>query len=306
MKLHPSGFHPKNQHRGNYPFEQLAETNPTLRKFLVPKSKGIGVTLDFSNTEAVRCLNQSILQHFYGIIDWRIPPGYLCPAVPGRIDYLHHLKDLITPLNSQKVVMLDIGTGANGIYALLAASHFDWSGIAVDVNPGALKNVKSILSANPTIESNIELRLQTEGTQILSGVIEPQDRISVTICNPPFYDSETASNLAHQKRHQTHQKRSLPSDPLIRSMQGRSPELIYPGGEVEFVKKLIRESSGFRKQISWFTTLLSKASSLNLLESELTKANVSEIRIIPMKHGNKTTRILAWRYEGVAASIKND
>ncbi|WP_237578206.1 RlmF-related methyltransferase, partial [Klebsiella pneumoniae] len=40
-------------------------------------------------------LNKALLAHFYAVKHWDIPDGFLCPPVPGRADYIHHLADLL-------------------------------------------------------------------------------------------------------------------------------------------------------------------------------------------------------------------
>src|SRR5690606_3384903 len=88
-------------------------------------------TLDFADPRAVTLLNQALLQQ-YGIREWAIPTGYLCPPVPGRADYIHGLADLLgeshdgnIPTGDQ-LVGLDIGTGANLIYPLLGRVEYQW------------------------------------------------------------------------------------------------------------------------------------------------------------------------------------
>lgn len=294
-----NGFHAENLHREPYAFEALVASNPPLRKHLRQKENNRGVLVDFSDPEAVLCLNQSLLKHYYGIEGWTLPPNYLCPGVPGRVDYLHHLNDLIKlpRTNSGVPKMLDIGTGANGIYALLAAAHFKWKVIATDCNASSLENLNHILEQNLELRNQIELRHQEDPQQILHGVLNKQDKITVTACNPPFYPSTEVANQAHLEKHHTHLKRKIGSHEHQRTMSGIDQELVYPGGEVAFVTKLIRESVDFKSNIHWFTSLLSKETSLGQLQPELDMAKPQQQRVIPMQHGNKVTRILCWSFE---------
>jgi hypothetical protein len=43
----------------------------------------------------VKALNLALLALQYGVRGWDIPEGYLCPPIPGRADYVHHLADLL-------------------------------------------------------------------------------------------------------------------------------------------------------------------------------------------------------------------
>ena len=76
-------FHPRNKHQGHYNLSALANANPALKPLIIP-GKGGDRTLDFSNPQAVRELNRALLAADYGVRDWDIPPGYLCPPIPGR------------------------------------------------------------------------------------------------------------------------------------------------------------------------------------------------------------------------------
>ena len=42
---------------------------------------------------AVKALNRALLAVDYNIAGWDIPDGYLCPPIPGRVDYLRGLKE---------------------------------------------------------------------------------------------------------------------------------------------------------------------------------------------------------------------
>ena len=48
-------------------------------------------------------LNRALLKADYGIDFWDIPPNYLCPPIPGRVDYIHHLADLLARSNNNEI-----------------------------------------------------------------------------------------------------------------------------------------------------------------------------------------------------------
>ena len=83
-------LHPKNAHRFGYDFEQLTEKFPDLKQFVFTNEFGTQ-TIDFANPKAVKALNKSLLIGFYGIQYWDIPQNFLCPPIPSRVDYIHHL-----------------------------------------------------------------------------------------------------------------------------------------------------------------------------------------------------------------------
>src|SRR2546426_285023 len=93
-----AGLHPRNPHRARYDFAELCRSSPALAPFVGHNNYG-GESIDFANPAAVKALNQALLKKFYGVAQWDIPAGYLCPPIPGRADYLHHVADLLAADN---------------------------------------------------------------------------------------------------------------------------------------------------------------------------------------------------------------
>lgn len=93
-----SGLHPRNRHRSRYDFDALSVSCPELIPFLAPTAYG-DISIDFADPLAVKMLNKALLKHFYGIEYWDIPADFLCPPIPGRADYVHHLADLLASCN---------------------------------------------------------------------------------------------------------------------------------------------------------------------------------------------------------------
>ena len=139
-KEHPKvkpGLHPRNRHLSRYDFRELVGTFPELTPF-VRLNEYQDESIDFSNPNAVMMLNKALLKHYYNIDHWDLPPGYLCPPVPGRADYIHHIADLLGSCNSKiipvdvKIKCLDIGVGANCIYPIIGNKEYEWSFVGAD------------------------------------------------------------------------------------------------------------------------------------------------------------------------------
>jgi 23S rRNA (adenine1618-N6)-methyltransferase len=60
---------------------------------------------------------------------------------------------------------------------------------------------------------------------------------------------------------------------------------------------MIKESSLFKNQCLWFTTLVSKETNLPLFEKTLKAVMALEVRILPMEQGQKKSRVLAWTFQ---------
>jgi 23S rRNA (adenine1618-N6)-methyltransferase len=294
-----SNLHPRNQHRLRYDFKQLIKLCPELKAFVAVNQHGIE-TIDFSNPEAVKTLNRALLVTYYDIQKWDIPKNYLCPPIPGRVDYVHYLADLLASSNNgivplgDTVLGLDIGVGANCIYPIIANAVYNWSFVGTDIDDKAIENCTKIIEANPKLIEAISLQLQTEARFIFKNIITPEDKFTFTICNPPFHRSlEEATQESLRKVNNLGDKKS--TKPIL-NFGGHNAELWCDGGELGFITQMIYESAKYPMQCLWFTTLVSKQSHLNSLYKTLNKVNVVEIKTINMAQGQKTSRILAWTF----------
>ena len=135
------GLHPKNKFNKGYDFEKLIIDNPILKDFVF-KNSYENLSIDFSNPVAVKELNKGLLFSFDKISIWDFPDENLCPPIPGRLDYIHHLADLLS--SEEPIKILDIGTGATCIYPLLGVASFDWKFVAKN-NIGIWHNLTPIL-----------------------------------------------------------------------------------------------------------------------------------------------------------------
>lgn len=299
-----SMLHPRNRHRAPYDFAALTSTLPELRRFLRVGPHG-ETSIDFADPAAVKALNRALLLHFYGIREWDIPDGFLCPPVPGRADYIHVLADLLGSVNrgalptTAKITVLDIGTGANCIYPLLGQASYGWHFVATDVAHEALANAARILSANPAMAAAIELRQQANGAAIFCGVIRPDERFDLTLCNPPFHASaKLAAEGSRRKVNNLNQgKRQLPKGekPLL-NFGGQANELWCPGGELAFIRQMMQESRQFASQCCWFSALVSKKEHVAPLKAELSALGVTRVKLVAMAQGQKQSRMLAWSF----------
>ena len=101
-------MHPRNIHNTQYNFKELSKVNPDLEKFITKNQHTNDFTIDFSNPKAVVALNKALLLHHYQLKNWKLPEGFLCPPIPSRVDYIHHISDLLAnenqPIDRKSVV----------------------------------------------------------------------------------------------------------------------------------------------------------------------------------------------------------
>jgi len=296
-----SRIHPRSKHRERYDFKLLMELNPNLAEFVKANIYG-DESIDFANPEAVRILNKSLLEYHYGIKNWDIPQNYLCPPIPGRADYIHHIADLLAECNDgeipkgEKIICLDIGVGANCVYPIIGHKEYGWKFIGSDIDPVAIESANKIIEQNPSLKDGIEVRLQENSRDFFYGIIQKEEPIDLSICNPPFHaslaDAQTA-NIRKLNKLSTSKKRITETN---FNFGGQNNELWYNGGERKFVLEMIRESKKFETSCFWFSTLVSKQSNLKAVSEALENIEATATKILPMGQGNKSSRVVAWTF----------
>jgi len=291
-------MHPRNRFRDGYDFAALIASSPPLARWVRRNAHG-DPSIDYAEGDAVQALNRALLKQAYEIATWDVPGGYLCPPVPGRSDYVHHLADLLAKgrdgiPRGPGVRVLDIGVGASCIYPLIGTSEYGWSFVGSEVDPRALASAQGLAEANRRGDSTSVFRLQEDRSRSFRGVIRPGESYDASMCNPPFHAS------AADARSQTERKRRnlglLESTSPSRNFGGRAGELWCPGGELGFLLRMIAESVEVRDQVRWFTSLVSRSAHLPRLERAVGDAGASEWTTLEMGQGQKRSRILAWTF----------
>ena len=301
-----TGLHPRNRHQGRYDMEALCRANPALRTHLVRTPAG-EASIDFSAAAAVRELNRALLRHHYGIAHWDIPDGFLCPPVPGRVDYLHGLADLLAadaggevPHGAQ-VRVLDIGVGANVIYPLLGQAEYGWSFVGSDIAPVSLQAAQANVTGNQ-LDGVIELRLQANRGQLFKGLLAPDEHFALTLCNPPFHASadEAARGSQRKLRNLSGSAQVAARGRPALNFGGQANELWCTGGEASFLRRMVAESVDVAGQVLWFSSLVAKGEHLPALHRQLAKAGAVDVREVPMAQGSKQSRFVAWSFHDAA------
>lgn len=302
-------MHHRNVHNHGYDFVTLAQIHAPLRIFLSANPAG-KLTIDFSQPSAVKALNAGLLKQFYQVQHWDIPAGFLCPAVPGRADYIHYIADLLGQDKDGQIPQgkqirgLDIGTGANLIYPIVASQSYGWNMIGSDINQASYSGASLIVESNPNLRKLVSVRLQKQPKAIFSGIVKDNELFDFSLCNPPFHISADAALAGSRKKNKNlarhSQKRrgkdSTTTNQSSLNFGGQHSELWCEGGEFEFVKSMITESVAFKTQIKWFTSLLSKKDNVLPLLALAEKLGATECKTINMAQGAKASRFIAWRF----------
>ena len=332
------GPHPRNSFKGSYDMERLCAAYPPLRNHIIQpdeRSKSKRPTIKFADPEAVRALNTALL-----VSDYDIAPSYadimpedaLVPPVPGRVDYVHYVADVLGEMSDvpvrgddgtdgiptgPAVTGLDIGTGASAIYSLLANSEYGWSMIGSEVNPPSLTSACAIVKAN-NLQHLVDIRLQESPQCIFHGILRPKEKVDFVMCNPPFFSSLEAFQAENTRKVRglargganryppgavvkaEERKRAWSATRTSNNFGGTASELWCDGGEVSFVKRIVDESKEYADHCLWFTSLVSRRENLEKIERYIMKANTglkpAEVRKTSMGAGTKSASIIMWTY----------
>ena len=301
-KEHPvekTVLHPRNKHRERYDFKLLTVACPELGKYVKLNPYG-DESIDFANPKAVKWLNKALLKQYYSLEYWDVPSGYLCPPIPGRADYIHHIAELLGKSNNGKIPIgykikcMDIGVGASCIYPVVGNKEYGWSFIGTDIDKAALESAIKIINYNAFLKRNVELRFQENPNDIFHGVMVRNEPIDVAICNPPFHSSpeEAQKGTLRKLSSLNHKKVTTP----VLNFGGQSNELWCEGGEERFVRNMIRQSKQFSTNCFWFSTLIAKQVHVAPLLEALKTAGAVDVKTIQMGQGTKISRILAWTF----------
>lgn len=295
----PLKLHPRNKHKQGYDLAHLQSANPALKPFVNINAYD-KETIDFSNPAAVLELNRALLYADYALKSWDIARNSLCPAVPGRADYVHYIADLLAESNNgivptgSKTTILDIGTGSSIIYPIIGVQEYDWDFVGTEIDQNSINIARANINNNSWLKKKINVRLQPDKERILSAVVGGNDFFDAIICNPPFFKSREENWQTSTKKFTNLSKGE--EKPTVQNFGGLPNELWYPGGEKAFITQLIYDSRQLKRHLYWTTSLVSDKNNLKPLRAVLEYHKAAEIRVIDTKQGNKISRILAWRW----------
>lgn len=297
--LEKTNLHPRNPHRFQYDFDQLIAVEEELAPFICI-NKYHNKTIDFSDATAVKMLNKALLKQFYGLSYWDIPQNFLCPPIPGRADYIHYMADLLASCNNGQIPEgnfisgLDIGVGANCIYPIIGVKEYGWHFTGSDIDGQSIISANKIMAMNSGLSNQIEIRLQANSNNIFKGIIKDNEEYDFSLCNPPFHESIEAAASGTKRKWRNLGYNKTKNTAL--NFGGQHAELWCDGGEEGFIKKMVNESIEFSKSCFWFSTLVSKSSTLPAIYYALKRAGVFDVKTINMTQGNKLSRFVAWTF----------
>lgn len=248
--------------------------------------------INFKDEQQLRALTRCLLKKDFQL-DIELPPLQLVPTIPLRLNYIHWIEDLMSTFGIAKAVGVDIGCGASCIYPLLAARmNTAWHMYATETNERSLKLAEENIGRNELTE-RIQVAHDYNSNEPFTAIIENANwpTVDFTMCNPPFFD-ENAENEDDKHFKNRTGKRQQPNNVKT----GISCEVMTPGGEVAFVKKMIQQSALLRTRVNIFTTMLGHKISLNQILDELKAQNICNVCTSEFCQGRTTRWGIAWTY----------
>ncbi len=283
-------MHKNNFHIEEYDFPKLCKVYPPLKEFIFINEHNIQ-TVNFGFPKAVKAVNTALLMAYYNINFWQFSDLNLCPPIPSRSDYIHYLNDILNyDFITKNITILDIGVGATCIYPILGNAINNWKFVGVDVDNDSIYSAQKIIDKN-NLKDDIKLRVQLNKKNVLHGIFKEDDYFDACMCNPPFYSSELDASEANSRK-----LTGLGIKNEGRNFSGVSNELWYEGGEKAFLHNYLYQSSQYKTQCYWFTSLVSKKENVQGIYDSLNMMNATEIKTIEMSQGHKISRIVAWTF----------
>ncbi|KAL4138253.1 hypothetical protein PRIC2_001760 [Phytophthora ramorum] len=275
--------HDRNRYKKNPPdFYALGEQYPDFRQYLLNVDEGKRrASLAWDDPFAVRELTKTLLLNDFGL-RWDIPINRLCPPLPNRLNYLHWIEDLLGVVDpsAEEVSGIDVGTGANCIYALLGATMNKWKFIATEIDEESYNCAKENVARN-----NLETMISVKRTYTNKLLMEPlhdersSRKFHFVMCNPPFFDDMSEADTNPDA-----------------SCMGSANEMVFPGGEVAFIGNMIAESVELQNRVLWFTSMVGKKSSLRKLLALLREKQVQNTRTTEFCQGRTMRWGIAWTF----------
>ncbi|XP_069134208.1 RNA N6-adenosine-methyltransferase mettl16-like [Argopecten irradians] len=263
-------MHPRNLYKNKKPnFQELALKYPDFRKYVFPDVTG-KLFLDFKHPDSLRQLSKTLLEDDFDL-KMELPLDRLVPTVPLRLNYIHWLEDVLAASKAGKCIKgIDIGTGSSCIYPILSCKlHDDWTFLATEVDDkNFMFTQKNIETNGMTERIKVKKVNAVDDTILCDAIKDESDTFDFCMCNPPFFADHVEAQAVAKSRSYS---RADPKSVCTASFT----EKIVEGGEVNFLKRMIKDSMELGDKIRIYSSMIGKKSSLPPLKEELRKLKKS-------------------------------
>lgn len=189
-------------------------------------------------SKTLSALAKTLLREYFQL-EVEFAPGSLIPTIPSRLNYLLWIEDMSTAFKWSDVSGIDIGCGSSCIYSLLAAKKFNWNMVALEIDQENFSFAENNVQRNDMC-GKVQVHLQSDRNVIFKELFQKDNskKYNFCMCNPPYFENNGKLPMNRKRR------REAKNEP-----SGNSTELVFEGGEVEFIKKIIKESVEFKDRV---------------------------------------------------------
>ncbi|KAJ5901591.1 hypothetical protein N7495_002119 [Penicillium taxi] len=258
-------------HREGHPFNiHEAEVNRTMMTYLLKKDFRLDVTF---------------------------AEDRLTPAIPNRLRYIlwiHKLLDSTTKNishaydPSRQVFGIDVGTGHCAIYSIMGCRvRPRWKFLGTDIDAQNISTARETVKAN-NLEDRITIMETSASESFFPMEKFPEHKYDFTMCNPPFYASIDEMKKLLEEVDMDHES----------ACTGSHVEMITPGGELEFIKRMIDDSRAVGDRIQWFTTMIGQMRSVRPIIKYLQDKGMTNYAISCLQpHAEIKRPVIAWSWQ---------
>ena len=266
-------------------FSILINEFPELKKYMIKNDDTEAFSFDWSDNNLSLLMIKCILKYYFKILYFSIPDNFLIPPVPSRLNYINVINSLLSSFeiknsNNNRIIGIDIGTGASLIYPILGNSIYNWKFIGSEINHKAYENALKIIKDNK-LEENIKIIKQKYKNNIFIGIVNKEEKYTFTMSNPPYYDFKDEIKIEDKNR----------------DCEYNFDEIYYKNGEMGFFEEYFEESICYRNNIFIFTILIGKKSNAEKIYEKISENKyVKYFDMKRIKTGNIIRYIIYWSF----------
>ncbi|GIY40211.1 RNA N6-adenosine-methyltransferase METTL16, partial [Caerostris extrusa] len=249
-------MHERNIYKERPDFAKIALDYPEFRKYAISDKKG-KYRVDYTDPNSLRMLTKILLKKDFDV-NVEIPLGFLIPTVPQRLNYILWIEDLLNvlPKRNETIRGIDIGTGPCAILSLLGSKKNGWNFVSTETADEAIQWAEKNIETN-NLQSSIKIIKVNKGSILHEVLSTNEENYDFCVCNPPFFE-----NIEDIRKKPPGMKKKL-------DIFAKKEEIFSEGGEVSFVKQMLKDSLAFKNRIRLHTSMFGKKKSYLEILKEL-------------------------------------
>lgn len=168
-----------------------------------------------------------------------------------------------------------------------------WTMCATDVDKTSFESAAANFAQNNLLSRSKMLQTTSSMPLIPLEALGSQ-QLDFTICNPPFF-----TDSAEMEKSLSGEGKATGPNAIC---TGSNNEMICPGGDFGFVKRIVEESIVLRDKVTWYSSMLGKLSSAKAIVELLKSHGITNWAVGVLEPGTKTGTkrwVVAWSFGGL-------